>query len=543
MTNNLSKIIALRKEVLNLRDIPIFATPKKVLEHMNRLKNTLWMAFAFALVATVGCKKSETSLTTGWEYNDPEWGGYEKIDFEQQEAGPNLVLIEGGTFSMGTVQEDVTYEWNNQPRRVTVSSFYIDQTEVPNLDYRFYTEWTKRNFIETYPEVYFDALPDTLVWREELTFNDPLVENYFRYPAYDMYPVVGVNWDQANAFCLWRTDRANETILINRGIQNPPGVEGGGGADSTAGEDDLAFFSTEAYYAGQYTGNVRKNLEDVATGGERPVRKTDGIMLPAYRLPTEAEWEYAALALVGNHEIEESENITDRRYFPWDGYTARYQVRDKYQGDMLANYKRGAGDYMGLSGNLNDDAAIPGPVKSYYPNDFGLFNMSGNVNEWVADVYRPLTSETVRDAESQDLNPFRGNIYKVKVRDEEGNEVEVDSLGRIPRRAQTEEELAKRRNYRKSDLRDYSDGDSEEIEYASGKYTLISDSSRVIKGGSWADRLFWLSPGTRRYYDQDKSSATIGFRCAMIRLGAQTNNDEAGNMFKSRARKVGRRYK
>jgi formylglycine-generating enzyme required for sulfatase activity len=281
-------------------------------------------------------------------------------------------------------------------------------------------------------------------------------------------------------------------------------------------------------------------LENVRTGGERNVRKTDGILLPEYRLPTEAEWEYAALSLVGNHKVEDSENITDRRYFPWDGYTARYQVRDKYQGDMLANFKRDAGDYMGTAGNLNDNAAIPAPVRSYYPNDFGLYNMAGNVSEWVADVYRPLTNETVRDAENHDLNPFRGNDFKVRVRDEEGNLVEKDSLGRIPRKAQSEEVLEGRRNYRKANLKDFRDGDSEYVVYDTGENTLISDKSRVIKGGSWADRLYWLSPGTRKYWHEEKASSTIGFRCAMNRLGSNTNDGKAGNFFKSRANKVDR---
>ena len=68
-------------------------------------------------------------------YNDQKWGGFEKLDYEGQATGPNLVLVEGGTFNMGTVDQDVTFEWNAIPRRVTVSSFYMDETEVANIDY------------------------------------------------------------------------------------------------------------------------------------------------------------------------------------------------------------------------------------------------------------------------------------------------------------------------------------------------------------------------------------------------------------------------
>ena len=140
------------------------------------------------------CTSSERSSTTGWKYNDQEWGGFEKLNYEGQVTGPNLVLVEGGTFNMGLTEEDVTYEWNNIPRRVTVSSFYMDETEVSNSAYKEYLFWIQRVWAGTYPEVYLDALPDTLVWRDELSYNEPFVETYFRHPAYDDYPVVGVSW-------------------------------------------------------------------------------------------------------------------------------------------------------------------------------------------------------------------------------------------------------------------------------------------------------------------------------------------------------------
>lgn len=491
------------------------------------------MLFGAALVLS-SCGRGERSATTGWKYNDTKWGGFEKLDYEGQVAGPNLVLIEGGTFTMGITQEDVTRDWNNIPRRVTVSSFYMDETEVSNLNYREYLYWINRVFGESYPEVYANALPDSLVWREELAYNEPFVETYFRHPSYDNYPVVGVSWKQANEFCRWRTDRVNEMILMEKGILNP-----------NMEQKDEDNFVTESYLVGQYQGDVRKNLKDLRTGGERSVRFEDGILMPAYRLPTEAEWEYAALALQGNQTSEKDERISDRRFYPWDGNTVRYEKRDKDQGLILANFKRGRGDYMGMAGNLNDDAHIPAPVRSFLPNDFGLYNMAGNVNEWVLDLYRPLTSTTLSDVENHDLNPYRGNIFTQQELDEDGRPVEKDSLGRLRYRYVTDEEAAVRDNYKTGQAFNYLDGDKQSnAYYDTDKHTLISDDTRVYKGGSWADRAFWLSPGARRYLDEEKSSRTIGFRCAMTRTGSPSGNqDEGGHEFNTKRKKRdARRY-
>ena len=273
------------------------------------------------------------------------------------------------------------------------------------------------------------------------------------------------------------------------------------------------------------------------------MRFEDGILLPEYRLPTEAEWEYAALALIGNQAPSKDEIYTDRKYFPWSNYTARYKVHDKHQGEMMANFRRGGGDYMGMAGRLNDRAAITAPVKSFYPNDFGLYNMAGNVSEWCADVYRQTTFQELSDAENQELNPYRGNKFTELVKDENGNIVEKDSLGRLQERFVEDEEVQDRDNYRKGDLKNYSDDDTEFVTYGYGKSSLVSDKARVIKGGSWEDRLYWLSPGQRRYLDEDKSSRSVGFRCAMSRVGSQSGNDVPDGNYFGKPAKVRRKYK
>jgi sulfatase modifying factor 1 len=468
-------------------------------------------------------KKSDqnVSSTTGWAYNDPDNGGFEVAIGAEQMTGPGLVLIEGGVFRMGRVQQDVMFDWNNSPRTVTVSSFYMDETEVKNVDYREYLHWLRRVY-KSYPEVYRRSLPDTLVWRSPMGFNDPYVQYYFRHPSYNDYPVVGVSWLQASDYCLWRTDRVNEQLLIDEGELNPD-----------PNQADNQNFNTEAYLAGQYEGVVNQLRESKSgTGTERRTNFEDGILLPRYRLPTEAEWEFAAYALRGNTF---EERVYERRIYPWDGRNVR-NSSTKYRGEMMANFVRARGDLMGVAGSLNDNGSITVKVNSYWPNDYGLYCMAGNVNEWVLDVYRPLNAFDV-----DEFNPFRGNVYTDLKRDANGQVVEKDRLGRLIIDTVKPADVATRYNYRKGDYRNFRDGDKksgldnaewnmpdENTETSDRMYSqsatdftsLVNDNARVFKGGSWKDRAYWLNPSARRFLDQEASRDDLGFRCAMIRVGS-----------------------
>jgi|688.fasta_scaffold67509_3 sulfatase modifying factor 1 len=227
--------------------------------------------------------------------------------------------------------------------------------------------------------------PDTLVFIRDYTYsyNEPIATVYFWHPKYDDYPVVGVNWHQAKAFCNWRTSHLN------------------------------SFYSDM---------------------GEPAV--TD------FRLPTEYEWEYAARA------------GRDMNKYPWGGPYIK-----NAKGCSLANYKPQRGDYS------QDGGFYPIRVASYFPNDFGVYDMSGNVAEWTSTAYGESANLF-----SDDMNP----------------EYQYDA----------------------------SDDDPE---------TLKRKSTR---GGSWKDIGYFVQCGARNYEFQDSANSYTGFRCVMSFIGRSPNDSK-----------------
>ena len=550
-----------------------------------KVKKIMTLRIILSLLLIVGfasCSKKSSSQSgsraTGWNVD-----GKKAMANNKQVPGPGLIFVEGGTFTMGKIEDDVMHDWNNTPTQQHVQSFYMDETEVTNFMYLEYLDWVKKIFPpteENYKNIYLGASPDTLVWRNRLGYNETMTNNYLRHPAYANYPVVGVNWVQATEFSKWRTGRVNEAL-----------VEKAGFAKKNAKTNDVdaeSLFDTETYLAAPTLAYGAKNdqLALKRPKGRQAVSskstkatpttqtglyatRSSGIVLPEYRLPTEAEWEYAAAADVGQREY----NIyKGQKKYPWSGSYTRSGKRQS-KGDQLANFKQGNGDYGGIAGWSDDGADITQLVKFYPANDFGLYDMAGNVAEWVQDVYRPIV-----DNEANDFNYFRGNQYtknkigkdgKIEVVTKDNIKYDTLSNGRIVARNYPgqivqvpvdEQETYLRQNFDKSDNVNYRDGDKLSSKYfnqndsdsetkdekdefkmynspkhnistdslgnmvrkydkSNKRTTLINDNVRVYKGGSWRDRSYWLDPAQRRYLPQDVATDYIGFRCAMSKVG------------------------
>ena len=492
-----------------------------------------------------GGTKNFTSMT-GWKPNDQK-GWFFTGKQQKQKGWPGMVYVEGGTFTMGLVKDDVMHDWNNTPRRMQVSSFFLGETEITNYDYRAYTTWLKFVFPPSDPsfkEIYTGALPDTLVWNNKLSRND-FAETYFRSPEFDYYPVVGVTWLQATKYCDWLTDRANEKELMNQGVISKDFYS------NDSNNQGNSSFSLDKYKANDpemqaYINEQRlKQKTGIKTSNQRILaanRNASAGIVEKFRLPTEVEWEFAALGLQKEREynmyLEKKPEIEKLK-----------GKKGRNRGMYLENFKQGRGDYSGVAGWSNDGSPTTSDVKKYPSNDLGLYGMFGNVAEWTADVYRPII-----DDEASDFNYYRGNVARQLVKNADGTfkkveTVQYDTLadGRLMYKGlpgQYEREVvADDRNFRDGDFQSSLDaGYGRGIDSTNADYnmynskkkrflvdergrvilqkdnkqvtTQITDEVRVVKGGSWLDGAYWLDPGQRRFKDQSRAYGWIGFRVA-----------------------------
>jgi gliding motility-associated lipoprotein GldK len=369
-----------------------------------------------------------------------------------------MVYIGSGTLHVGPSDQDVARTALNRPKSISIQGFYMDDTEVTNNEYRQFVDWVRDSLAhtlldhttedesgetrldwdqeidytdETLDELYYQGndrfagkkelniskfeyeyqwydwpaaahdkyqsartqfikrdkvkiYPDTMVWIRDFaySYNEPMTRNYFSHPAFDDYPVVGISWRQAQAFCYWRTMLWNTFRATAKG---------------------------------------EVNSED-------------------FRLPTQYEWEYASR---GGHDLAP---------YPWGGLYTR-----NAKGCLLANFKPGRGNYP------EDGGFYTVKADAYFPNDFGLYNMAGNVAEWTSSAF-----DEADRAFMHDLNP----------------DIRYDA-------AEDDPEAYKR---------------------------------KVIRGGSWKDIAYFMQTGTVHYDYQDTTKSYIGFRCALTFLGRSIND-------------------
>ena len=233
-----------------------------------------------------------------------------------------MVPIPAGTFHMGQADEDIAHSQINFNKQITIGSFYMDDSEISNNEYRQFMDNIMEDSLQILGEDFImkELYPDTTVWVKDFAHHmgDPLLVYYYIHPAFDEYPVVGVDWEAAKFFCAWRTN---------------------------------------------YLNDFRASIGEWA--------------MPNFRLPSEAEWEYAA------------RGGRDMAKYPWGSPYIRNS-----KGCMLANFKPGRGNYF------DDGYAYTSPAYSFFSNDFGLYDMSGNVSEWCEDAYYAASVPLVWD-----LNP------------------------------------------------------------------------------------------------------------------------------------------
>ena len=417
------------------------------------MKNTLFATVAVLAILLSGCGmfgKSKKGTP-----NDGQVHGIAPSGRYTLPKPPGMVYIPPGTFHMGPSDEDVNYAFTARNKQVSISGFWMDATEITNNEYRQFThwvrdsiaakllgyvqqgadgneyiDWTKAKTINwndkavmekidamivtpdnrifgkkeldplkiVYHSEIFDfkeaakrenaniprsqfivrydipVYPDSLVWVRDFaySYNEPMAKQYFSHPAFGNYPVVGVSWKQATAFAEWRT------LFLNSYLSN-------------------------------------KN------------RATES----PFRLPTEAQWEYAARG--GRSQSP----------YPWGGPYLRNR-----KGCLLANFKPGRGNYP------EDGGFYTVRADAYWPNDFGLYNMAGNVAEWTSSLYYEGSYNF-----QHDMNPD----VRWNVKDQD------------PPRMKR----------------------------------------KVLRGGSWKDVGYFLQTSTRSYEYQDTAKSYIGFRCVI----------------------------
>jgi formylglycine-generating enzyme len=410
----------------------------------------VWLAAITLTLASCG-KKQDGQLIGAQDR--PSWKGVNPY---------GMVYIPSGTFHAGASDQDITATYMNKPRQVSIGGFFMDDTEITNNEYRQFVDWVRDSLAHAMLDHYLESEDGAQIidWEQEIDWEDETLKDLYyqgadkleskteynvekfvvEYKEYDWQRAAHYNgdWQKANS-----TVKRNALFFKNKVKIYP---------DTLCWIRDFAYSYNEPMTRNYFSHPAfddypvvgvswhmsrafcwwRTKLWNAYRGSKEPNSED-------FRLPTEFEWEYASR---GGHDLAP---------YPWGGYYTRNS-----KGCLLANFKPGRGNYPEDGGQYTVKA------DAYFPNDYGLYNMAGNVAEWTITAYTDNTGGL------HDFNP----------------DYRYDALPTDP--------IAKKR--------------------------------KVIRGGSWKDVGHYLQTGSRTSEYQDTTKSYVGFRCALTFLGRSIND-------------------